>query len=87
MTVNIQVKVDASRKDRNSQEEKIIPGSEECCEGNKSETTVSGEARVYCDNAQPQVSVADSSQGSRLLCYTRKSVTRHHCPWRVASVA
>lgn len=56
MTMNIQVKVDASRKDRNSQEEKIIPGSEECCEGNKSETTVSGEARVYCDNAQPQVS-------------------------------
>lgn len=70
MTMNIQVKVDASRKDRNSQEEKIIPGSEKCCEGNKPETSLSREARVYCDNAQPQISVADSSQGSLLSSAT-----------------
>lgn len=86
--MNIQVKVYASRKNRNSQEEKIIPGSGECCERNKPETTVSGEARVCCDNAPPQTSVADSSRGSLPSFATcGKSMTRHHCPWSVASVA
>lgn len=38
---NIKFKVDAARKDVNSQGVKIILGPGECCEGNKPEAAVS----------------------------------------------